>query len=303
MALLDETNQSIEDTYSNAASNIGMLSTPNIEELEYKAPTITDLTTTGNTVKPAANYLTSDTSVASQLSKLLSQDSDYMKQVDAKSKITASNLGMLSSDRYIGAATGAAIRESLPIATADAQTAAKFGLQQQQGDSAMAQTSMEGLVSGALKKQEGSIATQLKKTEGQINSYLQSAAAKSDASMANLNNTLNKETQEALKILENNLQKSLLAVEYDERTAEATRAQATSQIENTMIGIENLLKDPDILQLGSEAVSQIINNQITMMKSGIELTYNLAGLNIDSYVSDLLDTFIDDYAWSSLDAA
>jgi hypothetical protein len=68
-----------------------------------------------------------------------------------------------------------------------------------------------------------------------------------------------------------------------------------------MIGIENLLKDPDILQLGSEAVSQIINNQITMMKSGIELTYNLAGLNMDSYVSDLLDTFVDDYSWGSLD--
>ena len=47
---------------------------------------------------------------------------------------------------------------------------------------------------------------------------------------------------------------------------------------------------------------QIINNQITMMKSGIELTYNLAGLNVDNYVSGLLDTFIDDYSWTSLDA-
>lgn len=299
MAILEDTTSDITQKSEDTSQNIGMLSAPTVD---YVTPTAIDAANTGFTVKNAGSYITPDTSVASQLSKLLSQDSDYMKQVDAKSKITASNLGMLSSDRYIGAATGAAIREALPIATADAQTASKFGLQQQQGDTQMAQTSMEGLVSGALKTQEGKISTQLKKTEGQINSYLQGLSASNDASLTNLTDTLNRETQTALKTLENNLAKGLLTSEYDERTAESTRAQATSQIENTMIGIENILKDPDILQLGSQAVSQIVNNQITMMKSGIELTYNLAGLNIDGYVSDLLDTFVDQYTWTGIDA-
>ena len=91
----------------------------------------------------------------------------------------------------------------------------------------------------------------------------------------------------------------MIANEYSQKTKENTRAQAVSQIENTMISIENTLKDPDILQLGPAAMAKMINNQISLMNGGVELTYNLAGLNIDSYVSDLLDSFETNYAWTA----
>ncbi len=301
MAILDDATQKVDEAYGDASNKVGLLDIAPPPEAKYVAPTNTDLQATGMGIKDASSYLKPDTSVASQLSKILSQDSDYMKQVDAKSKITASSLGMLSSDRYIGAATGAAIREAMPIATADAATAGRFGLQQQQADLGLSQTSMEGLVSGSLKNQEGAIQQQTLKTQGQIEAFMKNAADVSGMQNTNLTINLQTEANAALKTLENNLSQSLMTAEYTHQKAENTRQQATSQVENTMITIENLLKDPDVLQLGSEAVSQIINNQIAMMKSSVELTYNLAKINVDGYVSDLLDTFSDDYLWDSID--
>jgi len=300
MAVLDDTTEKVDDIYSDTTEKIGLLGSgaPTTPDPSYIAPTSQQIQEAGATIKDASSYILPDTTVAGQLSKLLSGDSEYLKQTEAKSKMTANALGMLSSDRYIGASTGAAIRESLPIATADAASASKFGLQQQQADSSIAQTGMEGLISGALKAQEGKITQQTQKTQGAIDAYLQCASVRGEASLSNLNNELNLATQTSLKNLENQLATSLMRAEYDQQTAENTRMQATSQIENTMISIENTLKDPDILQLGSEAVSRIINNQISLMQSGIELTYNLAKINVDGYVEDLLADFTSTYQWS-----
>ncbi len=123
---LDETKSDITSNYDTARENIGLLDISPSTDTLYKTPRTADATAAGATTKDVSTYNTEDTSVASQLSKILSSNSDYMKQVDAKSKELANNLGMLSSDRYIGAATGSAIREALPIATADATTASKF---------------------------------------------------------------------------------------------------------------------------------------------------------------------------------
>lgn len=292
----------VKDTSANltAASDetqkqVGLLSTPTTAS--YVAPTVAEKETAGAVVKDASTYSTPETTVAGQLNTLLGSDSEYMKQAAAKSKLTANELGMLSSDRYIGAAQGAAIREALPIATADANTASAFSKQQQTADTTLANTALEGLVSGSLKQQEATITTQLKKTQAALDATLAAGAAKNSAELAGLNNKLSTTSSEALKNLDAKLQAGLLNQEYSKKTAENARAQATSQIENAMITIENTIKDPDVLQLGAAAMSKIVNNEIALMRSGIELTYNLAGLNVDGYISDLLDSFSKTYTW------
>lgn len=286
--VVDKTTQNAQDTQS----AIGLLSPPSPSTISYTPPAVPKAV-------DASTYQNDSTTVAGQLSKLLSTDSEYMKQAAAKSKLTANELGMLSSDRYIGAAQGAAIREGLPIATADAASASKFAQQEQITDSTLATTSYEGAVSGALKAQDAQIQTQLKKTQASIDTLLASNTMKNNAELAGLNSKLNTASQEALKNLDFQLNTALMSNEYSQKTAEAARAQAASQIENSMITIENTLKNPDILQLGPEAMSKIINNEIALMRGGIELTYNLAKLNVDSYVSDLLDTFEATYQWTT----
>lgn len=296
----------VEDNLDQAGdqltNEIGALSPP-LVSTEYKAPTATDLNNTGLSVKDASKYFTPETTVAGQLSKLLSEQSPYMKQVDAKSKLQANELGMLSSDRYIGAATGAAIRESLPIATADASTAARFGLQQQSAENQLANVSMEGLVSGSLAKQKGALDQKLATTQGQINAALAKFGATADIEKVKVASQLESQAQIALANLNNKFQ-----LEYLDKTVAADMKKmalqsASTQITNTTIAIENMLKDPDILQLGSEAVADLINNQISLMTSGINLSYNLAGVPIDSYVSDLMDGFGDMYEQPAFDEA
>lgn len=290
----DESQAAVDQTTNQTLSSL-QSQVANPTPVNYVAPTESEKIAAGVVTPDASKFETPNTTVAGQLNQLLSSDSEYMKQAAAKSKITANELGMLSSDRFIGASQGAAIREALPIATADASSAAKFGLQQQQSENQLAATSLDLLGSGALKTQQAQIDAQAKKTQAAIDTVLQSGLAKNNMELANLNTKLTTASQETLKEFDAKINKDLLAVEYDEKTAENLRAQAVSQIENTMISIENILKSPDILQLGSGAMSTIINNEIHLLKGGIELSYNLAKLNVDSYVSNLLSTYEQQY--------
>jgi len=296
--LTEDTTTALDKVGEDTQTQLGLLGSTIPTSTAYVPPAVEDKTTAGATVKDASTYNTADTTVAGQLSTLLGSDSEYMKQAAAKSKLTANDLGMLSSDRFIAASQGAAIREALPIATADATTAATFAKQQQAADTTLATTTLEGLVSGSLKAQEAAINTQLKTTQAAIDSTLATQSAKTSAELAGLNTKLSTTSSEALKSLDAKLQEALNKQSYTQATVENARSQASSQIQNAMITIENTIKDPDILQLGTAAVSSIVNNEISLMRSGIELTYNIAGLNVDNYVSDLLDSFEATYTWS-----
>lgn len=288
-----QTLSKIQSDYAQSQEGIKNVDYLSSTENTYTPATQQQMQNAGASIKDASTYIKPETTVAGQLSSLLNSNSDYMKQVDAKSKMTANQVGMLSSDRYVGAAVGAATREALPIAQQDAESATKLSIQQQQGENAIANVAAEGLVSGALKTQEAKLAQVNAKAQSLMDSY-------SNAGLTTMKAQWQYATEDALKKLENQLNKDYIAADYNQQTAENTRAQAASQIENTMISIENILKDPDILQLGSDAVAQIIDNQIALMRSSVELTYNLAKLNPDNYITGLLDNFADEYDWSAI---
>ena len=214
-ATTDTTTPTVDQTTQNTVDSINNINLTGTNS-PYVAPTSTDLSNSGFATKDPSSYITDDMTVSGQLSKLLSSNSDYMKQVDAKSKITANDLGMLSTDRYIGAATGAAIREATPIAQADAELASKFGLQKQASDNALGQTSREGLVSGNLKSQDANLNQQTAKVQGAIESYLKGQSSSNDQSLATLNANLNKDIQVTLKNLDNELAKNLAQLNFDQ---------------------------------------------------------------------------------------
>lgn len=285
----DTTNQSTTTTTPTATQEPVPIYTP---------PTLSALQGTGFEVKDASTYNTPETSVAYQLSQLLSSNSPYMKQVDAKSKLTANSLGMLSSDRFLGASVGAAIREGLPIATADAATASKFGLQQQQADNNLANVSLEGLVSGNLQTQKGDLDVRLANIQGEISKSLANLNNAANLELAGVNNAaalerldLTNKANLALAELNNQFQAGMQNTLLASNTKQNALNAATSQINNSTVSIENMLKDPDILQLGPEAVANLIGNQIDLMSSGIKLTYGLADLDMDSYVEDMISSY------------
>lgn len=301
---LDNTLTNIRDSFSNANTEIGNTPTPDTTNT-YPTLTQEQYNAAGATIKDAASYQNDKTTVAGQLSALLNSDSSYMKQVDAKSKIAANQLGMLSSDRAIGAATGAAIREGLPIAQQDAETAKAFGLQQQQGDTSLANVKTEGMVSGALNSQKYGLENQSAQYKTQLDNLSKQAVVEADVATKAFASELQESAvaaeyglKEKLAGVQNALDTKLMQAEYAQQTKENTRAQASELIKTTSINIEEMLRDPDILGLGSSAVASLVNNQIALTNAGVELIYNTAGLNLDGHISSLLDAFEGAYTFS-----
>ena len=91
--------------------------------------------------------------VSAQLDKLLQQSNPYIDRARKEAEAKAASAGMLSSSMAMGAAEGAAIDRALPIAQADANTYAQFGLQGLQGAQALSTQGQQGQISSALQGQ------------------------------------------------------------------------------------------------------------------------------------------------------
>ena len=305
----------ISSAYNQTQQDIKDLETPDTSGT-YTTPTQEEYNTAGGTISDASKYQNEKTTVAGQLSSLLGSDSQYMKQVDAKSKLLGSELGMLSSDRYIGAATGAAIREGLPIAQQDAETARSFGLGQQQGETQLAGIKTEGVVSGALKSQAGTIENQSNQFKSQLDATAEEGKYKAETELYGYKATVDAASKDALARLDNALQSNLITNEYnlkeklagfqatldkdimkyqfDRETENLVRTQAADMFKTSTINIAEMLQDPEILALGGKAVANMVNNQIELTANGMNLLYDTAKLNPGDWIGKLLDDFITD---------
>lgn len=303
----------ISSAYDETQQNIKNLDAPDTSGT-YTTPTQAEYDTAGGTISDASKYQNDNTTVRGQLSSLLSSDSQYMKQVDAKSKMLGSELGMLSSDRYIGAATGAAIREGLPIAQQDAETARSFGLGQQQGENQLAGIKTEGVVSGALKSQAGTIENQSNQYKSQLDATAEEGKYKAETELYGYKATVDAASKDALARLDNALQSNLITNEYnlkeklagfqanldkdimeyqfDRETENLVRTQAADMFKTSTINIAEMLQDPEILALGGTAVANMVNNQIELTASGMNLLYDTAKLNPGDWIGTLLDDFV-----------
>ena len=303
----------ISSAYNQTQQDIKDLDAPDTSGT-YTTPTQAEYDTAGGTISDASKYQSDKTTVAGQLSSLLGSDSQYMKQVDAKSKLLGSELGMLSSDRYIGAATGAAIREGLPIAQQDAETARSFGLGQQQGETQLAGIKTEGVVSGALKSQAGTIENQSNQFKSQLDAAAEEGKYKAETELYGYKATVDAASKDALARLDNALQSNLITNEYnlkeklagfqatldkdimkyqfDRQTEEVVRTQASDMFKTATINIAEMLQDPEILSLGPDAVGSLVNNQIELTTAGMNLLYDTANLNPNNYITGLLNSFV-----------
>lgn len=287
----DETSKDVKDIYEGAGQGIlDANKKAHEQEIGYRDPG-SQIESADIAAKPGSSYLTPEQSVAGQLDKLLAEDSQYIQRARNQSAELSQSRGMLSSSMAAGAAQGAAIDRALPIAAQDADTQSKLALAQQQGDINQTQAQIEGFVSGSLQEQKYSLLDRSQALGKSFDAAIAGAEGEAAISMQELKSKWDFALQDSLKRLDYALKKDLDEGQYDKATEEAVRAQAVDLIENNQIAIENLLKDPDMLNLGADAMNASINNMINMATTSIQLAYDLAGLNIDGYVSDLLDTY------------
>lgn len=280
--------------YDDAVS--GILDRPTTSyDVGYKPPVVPD------SLKPndGASYVTPESTVAGQLTTLLSKDSDYIKQAEAKARIGANQLGLASSSMAEGAARGAAIDRALPIAQQDAQTYQKAQAQQQSGDINQAQSAIEGLVSGALNDQKYELIDRSQALAATFEASIKAADAEAGVALQELKSQWDFAITDSIKRLDYYLQKDLNEQAIDDNKAENVRAQSADIIKNSQISIENLLKDPEILQLGAETYGTLINNMTNMTTRSIQFIYSAAGLDMDGSMEVLLSDFETGISWST----
>lgn len=240
-------------------------------------------------IKEGSSYVTPESTVYGQMEKFLASDSDYMKRAETNAQEQANALGMMSSSAGIGAAHGAAIDRAAPLAAQDAETNAKFNLQQSLGEGTAAQTSVEGIVTGKIKAQESEIASNQARFNAQINAISKGADYATQLALADYNRKWDMVISDSNMRLDAALKTKMLAADIDSQTVSEVRGAAAQLILNYQVSAEELLKDPEFLQLGADAIKNTLNNLLATTEAGIRFIADSSGINMDDYLADFIE--------------
>lgn len=235
--------------------------------------------------KTATSYIDqAKSTVAGQLTSLLSQDSPYIKQAEQKSKEQSASRGLLNSTLAAQAGRTAAIESALPIAQQDAETYSKFGLQQQAADNQISTIQAESIVSGELQKQKAALNQQSQNIQNAFNARLQGATEQSKAWLQELQQN----HDVAMQDLQNQQNLALQSQQISAERAESIRTLSNQVMQNYQISVENLMTDPDFLNLGTEAVNNAVNQMQTLARNSIKFLGASSGVDMSTFVDTYL---------------
>lgn len=235
--------------------------------------------------KTATSYIDqAKSTVAGQLTSLLSQDSPYIKQAENKAKEQSASRGLLNSTLAAQAGRTAAYEAALPIAQQDAETYSKFGLQQQAADNQISTIQAESIVSGELQKQKAALNQQSQNIQNAFNARLSGATEQSKAWLQELQQNHDVAMQE----LQTQQNLALQGQQISAERAESIRTLSNQVMQNYQISVENLMTDPDFLNLGTEAVNNAINQMQTLARNSIKFLGASSGVDMSAFVDTYL---------------
>jgi hypothetical protein len=237
--------------------------------------------------KAPSSYIDQATgTVAGQLQSLLASDSPYIKQAEEKAKDQAGSRGLLNTTMAARAGQKAAIETALPIAQQDATTFSQFQQAKQAADYNQQTIQGEGIVSSFLVDQKASIERKNQAIQNAFNASLAGAGEDSKIFLTDLQNSYNLNIQN----LENLSKQTLLEMELTSDQARAISDAAAGIVQNYQISVENMLTDPDFLNMGAKAVNNAINQIQVLATNSIKFIGASQGINLDAFV----DTYFSD---------
>ncbi len=277
----EQAQSALDDRYNTVAS----------DRPEYNSPSDEALDTISN----ASEYRSPEDTVAGQMADLLGEDSAYMRAVDVRSDEQAQRFGALGSTMHAGASTRSAIEEMLPIAQQDAETASKYNMQQQAAENQLGVIEGEAQISSELMYTRTALENQQKQLNESFQMAMQGMDLEGQAMMSDMQGQWQMVTNDANLRLDAALQQNLANQAIDADTVKMVKESSASLIQNYQISVENLLKDPDFLQLGSETVKNTLNNMLATTTASIRFLGDSSGVNLDIE----LDMFADEAAFTA----
>lgn len=237
-------------------------------------------------VEDSSKYRKPEDTVSWQMNKLLEEDSPYMQQAARRAEEQAQRYGLLGSSMSVGASQRAAIESSLPIAQQDAETASKFGLQRQSAENQIASIEAETELGSALMMQRMALESQQQSLDHAFKMASQGLDMESQTIIADIQGRWQMVTNDASLRLEAALKEKLNDQQVDAETVASIRGASSDLVQNYQISVEQLLKDPDFLQLGSSTIQNTLNNMLTTTTAGIQFLADSSGVNLDDFLDD-----------------
>ena len=260
--------------------------TPTSTSPAYDASRVSSQIADAAAIKTGTSYYDeAKGTVAGRLTSLLNNESPYMKQVEQRSKEAASRKGLLNTSIAVQAGQAAAYEAALPIAQQDSSEFNKFGLQQQTAESQQANIQTEAIVSGEMTQQKAAIAQQAQNIQNAFNARLSGANEESKAWLQGMSETHSKTMQE----LEHSQNLVLQQFQNDLERQKTASALASQTMQNYQISVENLMTDPDFMDLGPTAMNNAINQMQILAKNSIKFIG--ASANIPNF-SKWADTYL-----------
>lgn len=239
-----------------------------------------------DTISDADVYQRPEDMVAFQMEQLLNQDSPYMQIAKQRAEERAQRYGLLGSSMSVGSAHRAAIESALPIAAQDAKTSAQFGLQRQAAENQIGQIEAETELGSALMKQRMAMESQQQQLDQAFKLASQGLDFETQTMVADIQGRWQMVTQDANLRLEAALKEKLTNQQIDAETVASVRGAASDLIQNYQISVEELLKDPDFLQLGGDSIQNTLNNMLATTTASIQFMADSSGVNMDDYLDD-----------------
>jgi len=238
----------------------------------------------GSFFKEGETYVTPSSTVAGQLTSLLDTDSKYIQQARISAAEKAQERGMLNTSLAAGAGEQAAIQSALPIAQQDAQTYATAQGQQQTYEYEVGKSQSTAIMSAKMVEAEAQIARQQEAYSNAFTSAMTQADYEQQGWLKEVDLAHSKEMLDLTA-----LQEQLLSnVQYDLATKQEMYASTSSIMQNYQISVENLMTDPDFLNLGAESVNKAINEMQTLARNSVMFVGNAQGIDLTPLVEEYL---------------
>lgn len=235
--------------------------------------------------QPTSYFDQAKSTVAGQLTALLGSDSPYIKQQENKAKEQSASRGMLNSTLASQAGREAAIGAALPIAQQDASEYNKFALQTQSTQNQQATIQTEAIVSSELAKQNAAIAQSKQNIQNEFTAKLQGASEQSKVWLQDFQNQYDSGVKELDRQHNLLLQREQVSAEK----ANSIRNSSSQIMQNYQISVENLLTDPDFLNLGPAALQNSISQLQTLASNSINFIGASSGIDMSAFVDAYLE--------------
>lgn len=242
-----------------------------------------------STATAATRALDQNELMSTQVNKVIGEDSPLMQQAAARAKQMANGRGLLNSSMAVQAGQAAVMDRAMPIAQYDASATSNV-LNSNQANTQQINTFNAGQQQDVSKfnantnTQNSQFNANQQTDVNKANANTNTQTSQFNAAEANKASIVN--ASESNKILaqmmDQDTRKQLADIEASYKVLMQSEASAMTMYQQSVKNISEILMNPDLTPAAKTAA---VNNQNSLLKTGMNIIGKMSGLNLDALLT------------------